>query len=64
MTPPILIGIHNPSSSGSVAACTQSQQTSSKSGGMSVCNQPRKQKVANVGLGCTRSNLAVNVLES
>lgn len=58
MTPPSLNVESNPSTSKSVVACTQSNPTSDKSGGMSVCNQPRKRK----DLGCRRSNPAVNLI--
>ena len=65
MTPPSLIGGHNLSTSRSVAACIQSKETSSKShGGMSICNQPHKQRLGNVGLGCSRSNVAMILLNS
>jgi hypothetical protein len=60
MTTPSLTADPNASTSQSVAACSQSNHTSSQSGGMSVCNKPRKWKVSDPNR--RRSNPAVILL--
>jgi hypothetical protein len=60
MTTPSLTADPHASTSQSVAACSQSNHTSSQSGGMSVCNKPRKWKVSDPNR--RRSNPAVILL--